>query len=103
MVGNDPSPPKTCDIFCSSRLPAPTPPCYLFCFRFSGNNYLCVQYEEGKCIQEIRENRNNSKTVILGISISGCLVFVLALMLGVAVYWKKLMEKRRFNEGLEVT
>lgn len=57
--------------------------------KFSGNRYLCVQYEEGKCIQE---NRNNSKTVILGISISGCLVFVLALMLGVAVYWKKLMK-----------
>lgn len=65
--------------------------------KFSGNNNLCM-YKAGECVQEIRETGNNSKPVRLGITISGCLVIVLALMAGIAVYRRKSRERQRDNE-----
>lgn len=65
--------------------------------KFSGNNNLCMS-KAGECVQEIRETGNNSKRVRLGITISGCLVIVLALMAGIAVYRRKSRERQRDNE-----
>jgi len=61
-----------------------------------GNKYLCGGSEE--CVQEIPKTRNNSKNVVLGITISGCLAIVFALMVGIALYRRKLREKRLRNK-----
>lgn len=61
-------------------------------FQFLRNNHLCVS-KEGKCIQN---TQNSSKNVVLGITISGCSVIALALVVGVALYWRK---KQRHNKA----
>jgi hypothetical protein len=81
----------------SGRIPAQLLDNSLLNVKYNGNNYLCV-YRVGECVQEIQNTRNNSKNVVLGITISGCLAIVLALMVGIALYRRKLREKRLRNK-----
>jgi hypothetical protein len=58
---------------------------------------------KGKCIKEIQETGNNSRkgkvSVILGVTISAVLIIALGLVVGIAVYRKKLRAKQHPNEG----
>ena len=61
---------------------------------------------KGQCIKTIQETRNRStrKKTLLGVTISGSVLMALALLAGIAVYWKKLAgTKKRFNEGQQIT
>lgn len=59
-------------------------------FKYEGNTNLCVM-KAGQC-----STTNSSKNVVFGITISGCLVIALSLVVGIALYWRK---KQRVNKG----
>ena len=52
---------------------------------------------KGECIKKVQEIRKNKS--VLGITISGAVLMALALMAGIAVYWKRLGTKTSLNEG----
>eukprot|EP00253_Pinus_taeda_P010018 PITA_10018 len=71
-------------------------------FRHSGNNDLCVGMDKGKCIKEVQESGNISRkgrvNVILAVTVSAGLIIALGLVVGIAVYRKKLRAKQRPSE-----
>jgi hypothetical protein len=55
---------------------------------------------KGKCVPY--NSRKDKVSVVLGIIISVASIIFIALMVGVAVYWKKSRTKQRLNVGIPV-